>query len=173
MGKAGEGEVAPADADVGNQQGGQVQEGKPQRREKRAFDRRSGNPQTSQRNKEKREGGGRNNWGKSTENPDDVVPEEQATPEETEEKPENAEEQVPEEPKEPEIPILSLDEYEKSLSVAEEVTVNMRKVEGDVTVGFRNEKVWAPEHQYTYGHGGDKKKKEKKKKKKKKKKKPM
>ena len=84
-----------------------------QRREKRQYDRRSGNPRTGVKSQEKRGGAGAGNWGKPEEQ-GDLEEIEKQTPEETE-NPENIENADPEnenvEEKEPGPVKSSLDEY--------------------------------------------------------------
>ena len=84
-----------------------------QRREKRQYDRRSGNPRTGVKSQEKRGGAGAGNWGKPEEQ-GDLEEVEKQTPEETE-NPENIENADPEnenaEEKEPEPVEFTLEEY--------------------------------------------------------------
>jgi len=84
-----------------------------QRREKRQYDRRSGNPRTGVKSQEKRGGAGAGNWGKPEEQ-GDLEEIEKQTPEETE-NPENIENADPEnenvEEKEPEPVEFTLEEY--------------------------------------------------------------
>jgi hypothetical protein len=97
---------------------------------RRGNDRKSGDPRTGYRSGaqgEKRQGGGKFNTGKSTENPDDA---EKATPEAVVEDVENKDPEVVEEeaePVEPETPELTLEEYMAQLSAPTEAAKASRK----------------------------------------------